>query len=316
MPSVLENSDDVARLFQSARGVIAEDHEIITYVDDIYASAFGYSSSSALLGRHISEVISSEDRSRMLAFGRERVKRARAPHAYHFHGKHSDGADLDVAIEVERLELNGRVLIVSRLTAEPSPLSPFSGFTIERLYDDHAPAVFALLIRMLRNEADARDVLQETFLYAWKERSRFSRERGNEAAWLMTIGRSRALDRLRKMKTSRRYESAAGRLVPQFDQIASECVDIDQAKEVLSSLPPEQLAVLQLAYFDELSHSEIAERLSLPLGTVKTRIASGMRTLRARMNVPRDTRFRKAAPYVRRDASEHRGLRTGEEHRL
>lgn len=281
-------SDDVARLCESARGVVVEDREVITYVDDLYASAFGYSSPSSLLGRHISIVISSEDQPRVLGFGRKRLERARVPHAYRFRGRHSNGVDLDVEIEVERLEMDGRVLIRSRLVTEPSPLGACSPATIETLYDEHAPAVFGLLLRMLRNEADARDVLQETFLYAWKERSRFSRKRGSEAAWLMTIGRSRALDRLRKIKTSRRYESAASALLPEVGQTGNEFVDGEKAKEALSRVPPDELAVLQLAYFDDLSHSQIAERLGLPLGTVKTRIARGMRTLRALMNLRRE----------------------------
>ncbi len=142
-------------------------------------------------------------------------------------------------------------------------------------YDLYAGLVNGLAIRILRDPAEAEDTVQEVFVQAWQQASRFDAARGTPEAWLSTITRSRALDRLRK-RTSRREDpeqTTAGSAVPR----TAEAIAV---RDALEALPPEQRRALELAYYEGLTQSEIAERLREPLGTVKTRIRTAMIRLR------------------------------------
>ena len=156
-----------------------------------------------------------------------------------------------------------------------------------RFYDRHASLVYTFALRLLRAEADAQELLQDVFLQVWRTADRYDAERGNPEAWLMTLTRSRGIDFLR---ARRRKE---GRLVLYEDVSLAETADTaapvptraerESAWAVhgaLDRLEPPQREVLQLAYFDGLTQSEIAQRLDLPLGTVKTRMRAGLKTLR------------------------------------
>jgi RNA polymerase sigma-70 factor (ECF subfamily) len=162
----------------------------------------------------------------------------------------------------------------------------------EELYDRYSSIVYALLLRMLADTDDAREVLQETFLQIWNRAAMFDRSRGTEAAWLLSIARSRGIDRIRARKTRGNRESDAGREI----SIRSESVDREQGvqlailsqeqravRDALKDLPDTQRVALEMAYFDGMSQSEIAETLSEPLGTVKTRMQLGMKKLRERL---------------------------------
>lgn len=155
------------------------------------------------------------------------------------------------------------------------------------LYDAHAAAVYSLALRITRNPADAQDVTQDVFVQAWRSASRFDASRGNLAAWLLMMARTRALDRLRRER--RRPADLTGPddfdripdALPGVDLVAATKQEADRARAALASLPAEQREVVELAYFEGLTHSEIAARTSQPLGTVKTRIRSAMQELRA-----------------------------------
>lgn len=161
-------------------------------------------------------------------------------------------------------------------------------FSFEELYDQHSPMVYAVLMRMLRNAHDAQEVLQETFLQAWRQRDRFDESRGSATAWLIMIARSRSIDRLRQRQLREPFEqmfdaNAYGKPDARFEGIEDRLAFTAQGnrlRTVLAELPPAQRKVIELAYFDGLSQSEIALQIGEPLGTVKTRILLGMKKLR------------------------------------
>jgi RNA polymerase sigma-70 factor (ECF subfamily) len=143
-------------------------------------------------------------------------------------------------------------------------------------YDLYAGLVNGLAIRILRDRAEAEDVVQEVFVQVWRQATRFDPHRGSPEAWLCTIARSRALDRLRR-RTSRREEvstAAPGAVaLPRSDEALA-------VRKALEALSPDQRRALELAYYEGLTQSEIAERLREPLGTIKTRIRTAMIRLR------------------------------------
>ena len=159
----------------------------------------------------------------------------------------------------------------------------------EDLYDRHSRVVYSLLLRMLRDPEEANETLQETFIQVWNRAAAYDAARGSEIAWLIQIGRSRALDRIRAKKLRNQKELDAGRDIS-IRKPHVEHTDTDgrtyetelrlHVRRALDELPAPQRAALELAYFEGLSQTEIAEKLSEPLGTVKTRMQLGMRKLK------------------------------------
>ena len=146
----------------------------------------------------------------------------------------------------------------------------------------YARALTALAYRILRDESDAEEVAADVLWQAWREAGAFQLSRGSVAAWLMMIGRSRSIDRSRA-KLARRVP-VDSTTEPQSAPDPTHGIDLaDRAQKVkaaLSSLDRAERELLELAYFSDLSQSQIAERLQMPLGTVKTRIRNGMLRLR------------------------------------
>ncbi|MDP9362521.1 MAG: sigma-70 family RNA polymerase sigma factor [Acidobacteriota bacterium] len=162
----------------------------------------------------------------------------------------------------------------------------------ERLYDRHSSTLYALLLRILASPDDAQEVLQETFVKAWTNAKMFDSVRGSDVAWLISIARSRGIDRLRSRKIRGDREDEAGREISTglgFVEKRTGADDAMQAEEqtavrgALAELPEPQRVALALAYFEGLSQSEIAEKLGEPLGTIKTRMQLGMKKLRERL---------------------------------
>lgn len=152
------------------------------------------------------------------------------------------------------------------------------------LYDRYRTILFGLLMRILSNRAEAEDVLQEVFLQVWQRAGNFDETRGKPFTWLVTLTRSRAIDKIRALGSRSRTVEEATREAEDVIFDAEENAIIAQRGEVvraaLNQLSEEQRQVLVLAYFDGFSQSEIAEKLSSPLGTVKTRMRTGLIKLR------------------------------------
>jgi RNA polymerase sigma factor (sigma-70 family) len=153
------------------------------------------------------------------------------------------------------------------------------------LYDRLAPAVLALAQAMTHDRRQAEDVAQETFVTAWRKCHVFDPRRGSVQSWLLAITRHRAIDALRRRATrDRPWEQLEDhdRADPRAADPSTEVGRGDAARAVrraIGALPAEQAAVLTLAYYGQLSQSEIAERAALPLGTVKGRTRAGLRRL-------------------------------------
>jgi len=156
---------------------------------------------------------------------------------------------------------------------------------LRALYGRFSTAVFSLARRILTDGGDAEDVLQEVFVQVWREAERFDRTRGSVAAWLMSIARNRAIDRLRSRRrgdAARQEKELTDLLEPAAavdDRVALES-EAARVRAALGSLPAVQREALLLSYFGGRSHSEIAVDMGIPIGTVKSRIASGLVALR------------------------------------
>lgn len=155
---------------------------------------------------------------------------------------------------------------------------------LARLYDRYRVILFSLLVRILKSREEAEDVLQEVFLQIWKRAKDFDEFRGKPFTWLVTLARSRAIDRIRQLGARQRLAESASQETPEeVSDAAADTLHSEQREIVaraLAALPEEQRHALNLAYFDGLTQSEIAEQLDTPLGTVKTRMRSGMIKLR------------------------------------
>jgi RNA polymerase sigma-70 factor (ECF subfamily) len=155
---------------------------------------------------------------------------------------------------------------------------------LAQLYDRYRVILFGLLMRILNNREEAEDVLQELFLQVWRKAEDFDETRGRPFTWLVTLGRSRGIDRLRSLSSRERVAEAGAREMPdQISDAASDAFRSEQrglVNDALAQLPDEQKRPLMLAYFDGLTQSEIATRLGAPLGTVKTRMRTGLIRLR------------------------------------
>ncbi len=160
-----------------------------------------------------------------------------------------------------------------------------------RIYDRWSAPLFGLALRITREKADAEEVVVDTFAQAWRDAARFETGRGSVGAWLAMIARSRALDLVRSSTRRNRLNDSAtvesadapvgmGSRLPSPSAHVEDDERARRVREALDALPAAQRATLELAYFEGLSQTEIAERLAEPLGTVKTRVRLGLRRLR------------------------------------
>lgn len=158
-----------------------------------------------------------------------------------------------------------------------------------QLYDRSSTLLFTLAVRILGNREEAAELLQDVYLEVWRKVSRYDVGRGTPVAWLITLTKSRAIDRLRA-RASRGYRATGARVEDTAVQVADpgpSPLETQTEEELRSAvgaavagLPQSQQQAIELAYYEGLSHTEIATRLNQPLGTVKTRIKLGMSKLR------------------------------------
>ena len=156
----------------------------------------------------------------------------------------------------------------------------------EELYDRHSRLVYALVLRILQQATTAEEVVQDVFLQLWRNTALYDSSRGPFVPWLLTLARNRALDQLRlKSERQRRREDQTNELpsvivIPDFEGSLDEKRRAVRVRELMGSLNPQQKRAIELAYFEGLSHSEIADALKEPLGTVKSWIRNGLLRLK------------------------------------
>ncbi|MBX6762662.1 MAG: sigma-70 family RNA polymerase sigma factor [Rubrobacteraceae bacterium] len=153
------------------------------------------------------------------------------------------------------------------------------------LYDRHSRAAYSLAYRMMGERQAAEDLVQESFFKAWRSAGSYRAERGSVRNWLLTIVHNGGIDQLRSAASRRRTEDRAQAATSGAQQSEAftetwQNTQREQVREALKSLPPEQLKILELAYFSGYTHTEIAELLGLPLGTVKGRMRLGLKKIK------------------------------------
>lgn len=159
------------------------------------------------------------------------------------------------------------------------------GAAFTRLFELYAPTALGLLYRILGGRGEAEEVLQEVFLQVWTQADRYDGSRSSPRGWILMLARSRALDRIRRRESARRREEAAGEEAGDVEPpLGTERLESAERRRRVSSalglLSPDQRRCIELAFFEGLTHTQIAERLEAPLGTVKSRILLGMNKLR------------------------------------
>ncbi len=156
----------------------------------------------------------------------------------------------------------------------------------EQLYDRHSRLVYGLVLRILQQASTSEEVVQDVFLQLWRNADQYDSSRGPFVPWLCTMARNRALDQLRlKSERQRRREDQPDELppvlvAPDYEKALDEKRRAERVRALMASLTPQQKKAIELAYFEGLSHSEIAAALKEPLGTVKSWIRNGLLRLK------------------------------------
>ena len=158
------------------------------------------------------------------------------------------------------------------------------------LYDQMAPRVLGLVKRLLVDHAQSEEVTQEIFLEIWQSASRYEAARGGASTWILTMAHRRAVDRIRSSQAGRDRDTKIGirDLAVAYDNVSETVetrIEHERVEKAMSRLTELQRQAISLAYYGGLSHSEVAERLQIPLGTVKTRLRDGMIRLRDELGV-------------------------------
>jgi RNA polymerase sigma-70 factor (ECF subfamily) len=158
------------------------------------------------------------------------------------------------------------------------------------LYDTTAPRVLGLIRRILIDHAQSEEVAQEVFLEIWQSAGRFEPNRGSATTWILTMAHRRAIDRIRSSQAGRDRDLRVGvrDFSPEVDDVSEQAeirLENERVRRAMARLTELQRQAITLAYYEGLTHTEIAQRLGIPLGTVKTRLRDGMIRLRDEMGV-------------------------------
>jgi RNA polymerase sigma-70 factor, ECF subfamily len=148
------------------------------------------------------------------------------------------------------------------------------------LYDRYSSLVYSVALRVLGDTGVAEDILQEVFMQLWRNPGRFDASRGNLAPWLAVIARNRAIDSLRKCRPETAIEDVVVSVEPDMATDAERGRAMEKVRGALGNMPLPQRSALEMAYFEGLTHTEIAAKTGEPLGTIKTRIRAGLLALR------------------------------------
>jgi len=167
------------------------------------------------------------------------------------------------------------IALIARIVAR-------DGTSVGELYDRHSRLLYGLLLKIIKDRSEAEELLQEVFVQVWTRADTYNVQLGTPIAWLVRIARNRAIDRLRA-NTVRTRTVEATPLPPPVETPEARAAMTEQQRAVaraLEALPPDQRLLIEHAYFSGLTQSELATRFGLPLGTVKTRVRTGMMALR------------------------------------
>jgi len=148
------------------------------------------------------------------------------------------------------------------------------------LYDRYSSIVYSVALRVLGDTGAAEDVLQDVFMQLWRNPGAFDASRGNLGAWLAVITRNRSIDALRKRRPETDFENVVLSVEPDLATDADRSRAAAKVRSALAAMPDGQRKALELAYFQGLTHTEIAAKTGEPLGTIKTRIRAGLLALR------------------------------------
>jgi RNA polymerase sigma-70 factor (ECF subfamily) len=149
-----------------------------------------------------------------------------------------------------------------------------------QLYERYSPIVYSVALRVLSDTGAAEDILQEVFMQLWRDPDVFDATRGSLPGWLAVITRNRAIDFLRKRRPETDISDVVVSVEPDLAGSAELSRALEKIRGALAGMPPPQRSALEMAFFEGLTHTEIAERTGEPLGTIKTRIRAGLLTLR------------------------------------
>jgi RNA polymerase sigma-70 factor (ECF subfamily) len=148
------------------------------------------------------------------------------------------------------------------------------------LYDRYSSIVYSVALRVLGDTGAAEDILQDVFMQLWRKPAAFDASRGNLGAWLAVITRNRSIDALRKRRPESDFENVVLSVEPDLATEADRARAAGKVRAALAAMPDNQRKALELAYFEGLTHTEIAAKTGEPLGTIKTRIRAGLLALR------------------------------------
>jgi RNA polymerase sigma-70 factor (ECF subfamily) len=151
------------------------------------------------------------------------------------------------------------------------------------IFDRYSGMVYSVALRVLNDSGHAEDVMQEIFFQLWRNPDSFSSSRGSLGAWLLVVARNRAIDHLRQRRPAEPVDEVVIASTTNLQSEAERAIIIQRVQGIMGELPREQQQSLQMAFFEGLSHSEIAQKTGQPLGTIKTRIRSALTLLRKRL---------------------------------
>ena len=153
---------------------------------------------------------------------------------------------------------------------------------LSELYDRYSKVVYGVALRILHDTGAAEDLLQDIFLQLWRKPDAFDSSRGSLAAWLAVIARHRSIDRLRQRRPETDIEDCVIVTATDLRDETERSLTIEKVRVVMTEMSADQRNAMEMAFFEGLTHTEIAEKTGEPLGTIKTRIRSGLQMLRAR----------------------------------
>ena len=153
---------------------------------------------------------------------------------------------------------------------------------LSELYDQYSSLVYGVALRILQDTGAAEDLLQDVFLQLWRKPGAFDSSRGSLGAWLAVIARHRSIDRLRQRRPESDIEDCVIANATDLRDETERTLVIEKVRVVMGEMSADQRTAMEMAFFEGLTHTEIAEKTGEPLGTIKTRIRSGLQMLRAR----------------------------------